>query len=99
MIVVVGHFRLPADQVEAARTPIAQVIEATRAEDGCIKYAYSQDPEEPGLFHVSEVWSNRPALDAHFGAPHMMQWQAARAKLGILEREITAYTATDSEKL
>ena len=98
-VIVIGHFRLQIESLEAAREPIARVVAATRAEPDCIKYAYAPEPGDPGLFHVSEVWASQAALDAHFAAPHMKQWQAERAKLGMLEREITAYTASGSKTL
>lgn len=99
MIIVIGHFRLPADKVEAARDAIASVLSATRQEPGCVKYAYAQDPDDAGLFHVSEVWTDKASLDAHFASYHMKQWQADRQELGMLDREITAYTASGAEKL
>ena len=99
MIVLIGHFRLPADKIEAAREPMARIIAASRAEAGCIKYAYAEDPADAGLFHVSEVWTDKQALDAHFATAHMKQWQADREKLGMLSREITAYTTSHAEKL
>jgi quinol monooxygenase YgiN len=99
MIVLIGHFRLPADKVEAARAPIAKVVTGTRAEAGCIKYAFAPEPGDPGLFHVSEVWDSQAALDAHFASAHMKQWQADRAELGMSEREITAYTVSGSKTL
>ncbi len=99
MILVIGHFRLPADKVEAARGAISRVIGATREEPGCIKYAYAEDPDDSGLFHVSEVWTDKAALDAHFASAHMKQWQADRQGLGMLDREITVYTTASAEKL
>jgi quinol monooxygenase YgiN len=99
MIVLIGHFRLPADKVEAAHEPMAKVVAGTRAEAGCIKYAYAPEPGDPGLFHVSEVWDSQAALDAHFASAHMKQWQADRAELGMSEREITAYTVSGSKTL
>ncbi len=98
-VVIIGHFRLPPESLDAACEPIARVVAATRSEPGCIKYAYAAEPGDPGLFHVSEVWESRAALDAHFATPHMKQWQAGRAGLGMLEREITLYTTSGSEQL
>lgn len=99
MIVLIGHFRLPADKVQAARDPIARVVSSTRAEPGCIKYSYAEDPEDAGLFHVSEVWTDKASLDAHFASDHMKQWQAERQELNMLDREITAYTTSGAKKL
>ena len=99
MVVIIGHFRLPVESLEAAREPMARVVAATRAEPGCIKYAYAPEPGDTGLIHVSEVWESQAALDAHFASAHMKQWQQERAGLGLSDRQITAYTASDRKTL
>jgi len=98
-VVIIGHFRLPLESLEAAREPMARVVAATRAEPGCIKYAYAAEPGEPGLIHVSEVWESQAALDAHFASDHMKQWQQERAGLGLSDRQITSYAVSDSKTL
>jgi len=55
VIVVSGEFRLPVETLEQARDAMIRVIEASRAEQGCLSYAYAQDVLEPGLFRVSEA--------------------------------------------
>lgn len=70
---------------------MARVIAASLAEPGCRAYAYAEDVLEPGLFRVHEEWDSREALDAHFAAPHMREWQATREALGFADREIGAY--------
>ena len=95
MIVVIGHFRLPPEQMERARPLMAWVIAASLAETGCSAYAYAEDVCEPGLFRVSEAWESREALEAHFATGHMKQWQQERETLGFHDREVTAYEAGD----
>jgi quinol monooxygenase YgiN len=95
-VVIIGHFRLPVENLEAARAPMARVVAATRSEPGCIKYSYALDPDDPGLVHVSEVWESQAALDAHFTSAHMKQWQEERAGLGLSDRQITGYTVSGS---
>ena len=99
MIVVIGSFRLPPESLEAGRAAMARVIAASRAEPGCLAYAYAEDVLEPGLFRVSEAWNARAALTAHFGAEHMKQWQRERAELGMTGREVTAYEVSGEEAL
>ena len=99
MILVVGQFRLPPAQVEAARPLMERVIAASRAEPGCLAYSYAEDVAEPGLFRVSEAWDSRAALEAHFQMPHMKAWQAERDALGFHDREVTAYSAGGAEPL
>ena len=98
-VIVIGHFRLPVESLDAAREPMARVVAATREEPGCIKYAFAEEPGDPGLIHVSEVWESQAALDAHFETAHMKQWQADRAGLGMSERQITVYTASGSKNI
>lgn len=93
MIVVIGRFRLPVDQIEAARPLMERVIAASLAEPGCRAYSYAEDLRERGLFRVSEVWDSREALKAHFGTEHMRQWQQDRTALGFHGREVSAYQA------
>ena len=93
MIVVVGQFRFPPGQMAAALPAMRKVMEATRAEDGCIEYNYGEDVLDPGLIRVSEIWASRAQLDAHMQAPHMAVWQAERAALGLSGRSIAVFEA------
>ena len=99
MIVVIGSFRLPVENLEAGRAAMARVVATTRAEAGCIAYAYAEDVLEPGLLRVNEAWTDRAALAAHFGAPHMKQWQRERAEIGMTERQVIAYEVSGEEAL
>jgi quinol monooxygenase YgiN len=87
------------ESLDAARRAMARVIAATRAEAGCIAYAYAEDVLEPGLFRVSEAWESREALTAHFAAAHMKQWQQERGALGMTGRVVTAHEVSASESL
>jgi quinol monooxygenase YgiN len=98
MIVVEGTIRLPAEQIEAARPAMEKMIRASRAEAGCLDYAYSLDLLEPGLVRVTERWESRAALEAHFRTSHMAEWRAQFALLGIADRSLRLYEA-DSEPL
>ncbi len=99
MIVVTGEFRLPVDARAEAIAAMARVVAATRAEAGCLEYAYAEDVLEPGLFRVVERWESREALAAHFAAPHMKQWQRERAELGLTGRRVTAFVVDGEESL
>jgi quinol monooxygenase YgiN len=99
LIAVLGHFRLPPGRLAEAREAMARVIEATRAEPGCLAYSYAEDTLEPGLIRVTEVWESRPQLTAHFAAPHMKRWVEERAALGLTDRQIAAYELGEREAL
>lgn len=99
MIVVIGEFRLPDANIDAAREAMEQVIIASRAEPGCLSYTYAQDVLDPGLFRVSECWNDKAALDFHFMQPHMKHWQQVRVQLGMTGRQVTAHAVSASEAL
>jgi quinol monooxygenase YgiN len=99
MIVVIGEFRMPLERRTEAEAAMQRVIALSRAEAGCIAYAYAEDVLEPGLFRVSEAWESREALAVHFEAAHMKDWQRERAELGMTGRKVSAYPATYAEEL
>ena len=93
MIIIAGQFRFPAENLAQARAAMETVIAGSRAENGCLRYAFAEDVLEPGLFHVSEAWTDRPALDAHMTQPHLADWRAAAGTLGLHDRAVTIYEA------
>jgi quinol monooxygenase YgiN len=93
MIVVIGQFRMPVENMEAARPLMAKVMLATRAEAGCIEYNYAEDLLDPGLIRVSEVWETREQLTAHLKTPHMAVWGEERTAFGLSGRAITVFEA------
>jgi quinol monooxygenase YgiN len=97
MILVVGTFRLPPENLARALPMAQRVVTATRAEDGCIAYSYAQDLFDPGLIHVSEKWRDRAALAAHFQSAHMQAWVTERAGLDLYDRNIRIYESDDGE--
>lgn len=98
-IAIVGQFRIPAENLAAARPVMVAVMQASRAEDGCIEYNYAEDLAEPGLIRVSEVWESREHLAAHFKSAHMQRWIEERAGLGLSGRQVTGFAAERGEPL
>lgn len=98
-MVVIGEFRIPQEHAAEATVAMARVIAASRAEPGCLAYAYAEDVLEPGLFRVSEAWESREALRAHFASGHMRSWQLERAGFGMSQRQVVAYDVAEEEVL
>ncbi len=99
MILVIGTVRLPVENIARAREAMAAMVAGSRAEDGCIEYAYSEDLLEPGLIRVTEAWRDRDCLKAHFQTPHMATWRAVWPTLGIGERNLALYEVGDPEPI
>ena len=91
MILVAGTLQVPPEAVESLRPAMLAMMSASRAEPGCITYAYGYDLTEPGLVWVSESWVSQAALDDHFKSPHMALWRAALAAAGPFERRLSAF--------
>jgi quinol monooxygenase YgiN len=98
-VAVIGQFRMPPENMAAARPAMAKVMLATRAEDGCIEYNYAEDVLDPGLIRVSEVWASEPKLMAHLQTPHMAVWAEERTALGLSGRKITVYAVSNARAL
>ena len=96
VLLIAGTIRIAPDRLDAARSAMRAMVEASRAEDGCLAYAYAEDMLDPGLIRVHELWRDRAALDAHFAAPHIGAWRATWPALGIGERALTLYEVADS---
>ena len=98
-LVLAGTFRLAPERLEAFRPHILAMLTATRAEDGCVEYAFAQDVADPGLLRVFETWRDQAALDAHFQSPHMKAWREAGAAFGLSDRRIFAYEVAGQRQL
>lgn len=98
-LIVAGTYRIPPENLTVLRPHMAAVITATRAEAGCLAYAYSEDVLEPGLIHVFERWTDQAALDMHFTSAHMKAWQDVRAGYGLYDRNISVYQVAGERKV
>lgn len=72
------------------------MIDASRAEAGCLEYVYAEDLFVPGLIHVKERWTDQTALDAHFASAHIKAWRATWEELGIGARNLKVYEVSES---
>jgi len=90
-LVVTGVFRIPPENLQALHPHMAAVVMRSRAERGCLDYAYAEDLLDPGLIRVVERWTDQASLDAHAVAPHMDAWKTAREALGFHGRDLTIF--------
>ena len=79
MIVVNATIKATPETIEAMREAIATMEAASRAEPGCHDYTFSVELNDPSVLRITEKWDDMAALGAHFGMPHMADFQAAMA--------------------
>lgn len=91
MLLIVGTVRLPPENLARALPVMRRMVDASRAEAGCLDYVYAQDLFDPGLIHVKEAWTDQAALDRHFGSAHIAAWRAAWPDLGIGDRDLRVH--------
>jgi quinol monooxygenase YgiN len=88
----------PADR-EAALRAFAVVVAESRREPGCIDYAFSPDPRQPGRVRVFEHWTSDAALAEHLTLPHVEQLRSAIAGLTRTGRQMTHHTVVVSRPM
>jgi quinol monooxygenase YgiN len=50
---------------------LAELVEATRAEEGCLAYTAYESTSQPGVMVTIESWRSQADLDAHMLAAHI----------------------------
>jgi quinol monooxygenase YgiN len=99
MVIVMGRVKLGAGEIDRLRGDMETQIRATRAEDGCLLYAFSRDVIDPDVLHISERWRDPAALDAHFATPTMAAFNAVLGTAKIESLLVTAYDSAGERVL
>ena len=71
MIIISGTIRFNPQDRQVTLDAIQRMMDASRAEEGCLAYTFSLDLASPDTLHLFEVWATAEALDLHRETPHM----------------------------
>ena len=99
MLVIAGTVRVPPENLDALRPHMQVVLQASRAEDGCVVYSFAEDVEDPGLIRVFEVWRDRSAIGAHGKTAHLAAWREAGREHGVSDRRLSLYEVASETPL
>lgn len=55
---------------EAFLALMKEVVKASRAEAGCVRYDLAQELQNPLALTVVETWASQAAIDEHNATPH-----------------------------
>lgn len=99
MIILAGTIRIGEGRRAAALAPMQTMIEATRAEPGCLSYSFAFDALDDHLVRIFEVFHDEAALAEHRASPHMSDWRASWPALGISDRDMSEYRVQSSRKI
>lgn len=83
MIVVAGRLTVDRRHVAAVTPYMVAMTEASRAEPGCLRFAYLHDDDDPGTFYVCEAWRTASALTLHKRRPHRRAWRRVWPRFGV----------------
>ena len=99
MIIIMGTVKLPPDRLDGAKPAMQRMVDASRAEPGCLAYAYAQDLLDPATIHVAEQWRDRAALTEHFATPHMAEWRGMMGGLGLTGRDLRVFESDEGSTI
>ncbi|HZR81627.1 MAG TPA: putative quinol monooxygenase [Candidatus Binatia bacterium] len=91
MIIVSVEAVVDPGAVERVREALRAMEKASRAEEGCLTYAFSVDITDPSTVRISERWRSMDDLRIHFATPHMAEFQKAIAALSPTKLDIKAF--------
>ena len=60
-------------QLEAYLEHMAETVELTKKEDGCIAYDIYEDADGSGKIAILELWESQEALDNHMASEHFQR--------------------------
>jgi quinol monooxygenase YgiN len=75
MIIVLVEVELSEALPEDLKGSLQKMETASRAEDGCADYVFSQELSNPMKLRIMEKWDSMDALVEHFATPHMAEFQ------------------------
>ena len=77
MVIVGGHITIEAQQRESYLAGCVSVVERARGAAGCLDFAITADPIDPGRVNIFERWESQAALNTARGnAPGFEQAEA-----------------------
>ena len=74
------------------------LIEKSRAEEGCISYSLYQDPQDRTRFLFFEEWKNQAAVDFHFATEHFKAFGEKIGDFALSSPVITIYDSIAEKK-
>ena len=99
MLIVAGVIHLDPSKREQLEAAFDRVRQATLKEPGCLEYQAYRDRKEPGTVLIFERWDSDAALSAHFQTPHMAEFTAVMASVGVKGTSINKYEVGSESRL
>ncbi|MEP7212955.1 MAG: putative quinol monooxygenase [Acidobacteriota bacterium] len=89
---VVAHFVAKPESVEDVKRILTDMIDPTRAEDGCVTYELLQNAADPTDFTFIEEWTSKANLDRHAVSDHLKTGRELVKEHLAKESDVRVYT-------
>ncbi|HYD72804.1 MAG TPA: putative quinol monooxygenase [Candidatus Binatia bacterium] len=99
MIVVQGWVRVHEGDRETLREAARTLVTETRKERGNLAYAFAEDFNDPGLFHIIERWADEEAVAGHMMTSHIAAFLPKLSALRDVKFKIARYDAPQERVL
>jgi len=81
MYIVVVHSHIQEEQVEKFKELTIQNAEASRGEEGCVRFDVIQQDEDPTRFTFIEIFKSKEDGAKHLETSHFKKWLAEAVPL------------------
>ena len=99
MLIVAGKFTFDPSKTDIAKAACAKIMAATHEEPENIEYVFSFDAADPATIRVFEVWENDDDLNAHLELPHVAEFRAAMADMGVSGADVMKYDVSGTRPM
>lgn len=95
MIIIHGELEIDAAS-DATFVPLVQeLVDKTRAEEGCLLYACARDLTNAQIFRFVEEWESGDALSAHMQSDHYRAFGRALRDVNVSRASIIQFSGDD----
>ena len=99
MIIIQGHAQFGEGEIDRIRRDIVDMVDASRAEPGCLYYAIAIDALDPSRLHVAGRWADETALRKHYESGHIHAFLEAIEPGRIGTLDVKGYDAANARTL
>ncbi|WGK62467.1 putative quinol monooxygenase [Halopseudomonas sp. SMJS2] len=88
---IIARFEVVEKDLDSFICLAKEVMPATRKEEGCELYSFSQDVLEPNVIWICEQWASEQALNNHLQASHIRDFLQAIAGISYESVDVRKY--------
>jgi quinol monooxygenase YgiN len=88
MVIVAGHITVEPQQRESYLAGCVSIVERARGAAGCLDFAITADPIDPGRVNVFERWESQEALETFRGSGPGFEQAEAMLSVSVADYDV-----------